>query len=162
MAAASVAGRQGEARVVGWPSSPAASGRQESGPKGGPVAQSSSTAVVVALSSDVPERGRTVVEVDGTEIGVFRLGGELHAYDNYCAHAGGPVCQGMLIHRVVEVLDDDQRSLGDFYSDSELHIVCPWHGYEYDVATGEHPADPRIRLRPHRVEESGGEIVVYL
>lgn len=130
--------------------------------KGGDMAQSSGTAVVVALAGDIPERGRTVVEVDGAEIGIFRLNGTLHAYGNYCAHAGGPVCQGMLIQRVVEALDGEHRSLGDFYSKTDLHIVCPWHGYEYDVATGEHPADPAIRLRAYDVEESGGEVTVYL
>ena len=50
---------------------------------------------------------------------------------------------------------------GDHFSD-ELHIVCPWHGYEYDVRTGEHPADPRARLRPIEVEERDGEILVRL
>ena len=120
------------------------------------------TAVVVALSSDIPERGRTVVEVDGAEIGIFRLDGKLHAYANYCQHAGGPVCQGMLIERVVEALDDANRSLGDFFSETDLHIVCPWHGYEYNVATGEHPGNPRIRLRSYEVDESEGEVVVHL
>lgn len=126
------------------------------------MTSSSGTAVVVALSSDIPERGRTVVEVDGAEIGIFRLEGKLHAYGNYCAHAGGPVCQGMLIERVVEVLDEANRSQGDFFSESDWHIVCPWHGYEYNVATGEHPGDPRIRLRAYEVEESDGEVVVHL
>ena len=126
------------------------------------MAGSSGTAVVVALAGDIPERGRTVVEVDGAEIGIFRLNGELHAYENYCAHAGGPVCQGMLIQRVVEALDAESKSLGDFYSETDLHIVCPWHGYEYNVATGEHPVDPRIRLRSYDVEESEGEVIVHL
>jgi nitrite reductase/ring-hydroxylating ferredoxin subunit len=126
------------------------------------LAGSSGTAVVVALAGDIPERGRTVVEVDGAEIGIFRLNGTLHAYENYCAHAGGPVCQGMLIQRVVEALDDQHRSLGDFYSETDLNIVCPWHGYEYDVATGEHPGYPTIRLRSYDVEESGGEVIVHL
>ena len=73
----------------------------------------------------------------------------LYAWENRCAHAGGPVCQGKLMNRVVERLDAGKRSLGDDFSD-ELHIVCPWHGYEYDVRTGEHPADSRLRLRQHR------------
>jgi len=40
--------------------------------------------------------------------------------------------------------------------------VCPWHGYEYDIRTGEHPADARLRLRGIDVEERGGEILVRL
>lgn len=116
--------------------------------------------VVVALSADIPERGRAVVDVGGREIGVFRFKGHLHAYGNYCAHAGGPVCQGMLINRVVEVLDEERRSLGDRFSEKDLHIVCPWHGYEYNVETGEHPADARIRLTSYPVYERDGEVIV--
>jgi nitrite reductase/ring-hydroxylating ferredoxin subunit len=117
--------------------------------------------IVVALSEDVLEGGRVVVDVEGVEVGIFRLEGRLFAWENRCAHAGGPVCQGTLMRRVVERLDDGRRSLGDDFG-SELHIVCPWHGYEYNVRTGEHPADPRARLRRFEVEEQGGEILVRL
>jgi nitrite reductase/ring-hydroxylating ferredoxin subunit len=118
--------------------------------------------VVVAMSTDVPERGRVVVDVSGREIGVFRFRGKLYAYANYCAHAGGPVCQGMLINRVVEMLDDEHRSLGDRFSERDLHIVCPWHGYEYNVETGEHPASNQIRLTPYPVYERDGEVIVEI
>ena len=118
-------------------------------------------AIVVGLKEDVLEGGRVVVDVDGVEIGIFRLDGELYAWENRCVHAGGPVCQGRLMNRVVERLDAEKRSLGDDFSD-ELHIVCPWHGYEYDVRTGEHPADPNARLRGVEVEEREGEILVRL
>src|SRR5215213_4604173 len=106
-------------------------------------------AIVVAVKEDVLEGGRVVVD------------GRLYAWENRCAHAGGPVCQGKLMNRVVERLDAGKRSLGDDFSD-QLHIVCPWHGYEYDVRTGEHPADSRLRLRRVDVEEQEGEILVRL
>ena len=118
-------------------------------------------AIVVAVKEDVLEGGRVVVDVDGVEVGIFRIGGRLYAWENRCVHAGGPVCQGKLMNRVVERLDRGKRSLGDDFSD-ELHIVCPWHGYEYDVRTGDHPADSRLRLRHIAVEEREGEIVVRL
>jgi nitrite reductase/ring-hydroxylating ferredoxin subunit len=117
--------------------------------------------IVAAMTEDVLEGGRVVVDVEGTEIGIFRIEGQLYAWENRCAHLGGPVCQGVLMNRVVERLDPEQRSLGDDFGD-ELHIVCPWHGYEYDVRTGEHPADPAARLRQIEVEERGGEILVRL
>jgi nitrite reductase/ring-hydroxylating ferredoxin subunit len=117
------------------------------------------TAIVVALTEDVLEGGRVVVDVDGVEIGIFRVDGRLHAWENRCAHLGGPVCQGVLMNRVVERLDGERRSLGDDFGE-ELHIVCPWHGYEYDVRTGRHPSDPGARLRAIEVEEREGEILV--
>jgi nitrite reductase/ring-hydroxylating ferredoxin subunit len=120
-----------------------------------------SEAVVVAVKEDVLEGGRVVVDIEGVEVGIFRVDGQLYAWENRCAHAGGPVCQGKLMNRVVERLDSGKRSLGDDFSD-ELHIVCPWHGYEYDVRTGEHPADSGVRLRRIEVEEHEGEILVRL
>ena len=119
------------------------------------------TAIVAALSEDVLEGGRIVVDIEGVEIGIFRLGGRLYAWENRCVHAGGPVCQGKLMNRVTERLDAERRSLGDDFAE-ELHIVCPWHGYEYNVRTGEHQADARLRLRGVEVEEREGEILVRL
>ena len=73
-------------------------------------------AVDVGASEDVPERGRLVVEIGGpagpVALGVFRFGGRLHAWENRCAHQGGPACQGRIVSRVRERLDDEQRSLG--------------------------------------------------
>ena len=115
--------------------------------------------VVVALSEDVPDGGRVVVEVNGTEIGIFRINGALRAYANSCPHVGGPVCQGLMIHRVVERLDDRLRSVGDDFSD-DMNIVCPWHGYEFDLATGRHCGRRSIRLISYPVSERGGEVVV--
>lgn len=117
--------------------------------------------IVAAMTEDVLEGGRVVVEMGGLEIGIFRLDGQLFAWENRCVHAGGPVCQGTLMNRVTERLDSERRSLGDDFAD-ELHIVCPWHGYEYDIRTGEHPADSRLRLRRIEVEEREGEILVRL
>ena len=124
------------------------------------MTEASTVAIVVGRSADLPEGGRVVIDVDGFEVGIFRVDGRLHAWENRCAHHGGPVCQGMLIHRVIERLDGEKQSLGDDYSAS-LNIVCPWHGYEYDVCTGMHPGDA-ARLTAVAVTEREGNIVVEL
>jgi len=117
--------------------------------------------IMVGELREFAEGGYRVLRVDDFEFGIFRQGGRLTAYENYCPHDGGPVCQGTLMNRVTERLDSERRSVGDDFAD-ELHIVCPWHGYEYDVRTGEHPADSRLRLRSIEVEEREGEILVRL
>ena len=43
-----------------------------------------SDAIVVGMREDVLEGGRVVVDVDGIEIGIFRLDGELYAWENRC------------------------------------------------------------------------------
>ncbi len=43
---------------------------------------------------DFQEQDRRIITQDGLEIGVFRVNGAFYAYQNQCAHLGGPVCQG--------------------------------------------------------------------
>lgn len=102
--------------------------------------------VFVAALDDVPDRGRLVVSHNDLEIGIFRLGDEVHAWQNRCAHQGGPVCQGRLFPKVLETLGEDRTVLGMRYSDDDLHIVCPWHGYEYNVRTGRNSGHPSLHL----------------
>lgn len=124
---------------------------------------SSAQDVDVAASEDVPERGRLVVEIDGTTtVGIFRFGGRLYAWENVCAHQGGPACQGRIVSRVRERLDAEQRSLGMRFDEDTMHVVCPWHGYEYDVTTGRHPGVPGASLRSFPVTEAEGRIRVSL
>lgn len=126
------------------------------------TANASEVSIVVAKSEDIPEGGRLVVDVGGMELGIFRVRGRLCAYENYCAHRGGPVCQGMVIGRVEEILDEEKQTIGERFSEHQIHIVCPWHGYEYDLETGRHPGDPTVRLKEHVVAEREGEISVRL
>ena len=125
--------------------------------------QPTTRAVDVAGSQEVPERGRLIVEI-GTEppltLGIFRFRGELRAYENVCAHQGGPACQGRILSRVRERLDDGKASRGLEFDPDTMHLVCPWHGFEYDVTTGAHPVRPDFALRSFPVEESEGRIRV--
>ena len=116
--------------------------------------------VLVARSDQIEEGGRLVLAVDSLEVGIFRVGGELHAYENRCPHAGGPVCQGTIIDGVKEVLDDSRRSLGQTWDENDPRIVCPWHGYEFSLKTGSFPTLPEVQLRRIQVEEEGGDVYV--
>jgi len=116
--------------------------------------------VFVGASDRVPEGGRLVVDVGEKTIGIFRVEGKLYAWENICAHQGGPVCQGKIIPRVTEVLDAGGESRGFAFDESHLHIVCPWHGFEYDIKTGVHPGRPAARLIRVAVEEAGDGIYV--
>jgi nitrite reductase/ring-hydroxylating ferredoxin subunit len=105
-------------------------------------------------------RDRKVIVANGREIGVFRLGESFYAWENQCPHAGGPVCQGRIMKRVEERIGPEGRSLGFRFSRSQINIVCPWHGYEYDIRTGRHQGNPAVRLNPVKVKLRQG--VVYL
>jgi nitrite reductase/ring-hydroxylating ferredoxin subunit len=119
--------------------------------------------VLVARSEDLPEQGRLVVDIDNKlTIGIFRLDNQLYAYANACTHSGGPVCQGRILPGVVEVLDSAKTMHGQNWDTSDMHIVCPWHGYEYSIKTGRHAGDPSIRLRSFPIHEAQGDIYVEL
>jgi len=120
------------------------------------------TEVVVGQVSAFPETGRLVIEVDGVEVGVFRRNGQFSAYENVCPHMGGPVCQGKIIGRVEERIADDKTSRGFAFSPDRTNIVCPWHGYEFDIATGQHQGNPRMRLRALKIDVVDGDLIVTL
>src|SRR5437870_9086165 len=52
--------------------------------------------VMVSALNDLPEGDHKVFALDTIEVGIFRLGDQVLAYENVCPHAGGPVCQGKI------------------------------------------------------------------
>lgn len=97
--------------------------------------------------ADFADGDHRVMEVGDIEIGVFRLGKKVVAYKNECPHYGGPVCQGKIFHQTEEQLGPDKTSRGLRFA-ATRNIVCPWHGYEFNLETGCHPGDPRVKLEP--------------
>ena len=61
-----------------------------------------------------------------------------------------PSGEGMLIGKVEAVLDDETSASARSVLDERDPLVCPWHGWEYDIETGECAANRRIRLAPLR------------
>ena len=127
-----------------------------------PSDASAPTRHLAARSDSIPEQGRLVLDIGDRTVGIFRVGGKLFAYENICPHMGGPVCQGLAIPAVREVVDERQVSRGYRFDESEMRIVCPWHGYEFAIETGSHPAKPSIRLTRVAVEEKGGDVYVTI
>jgi nitrite reductase/ring-hydroxylating ferredoxin subunit len=115
--------------------------------------------VALGALADIADGDHRIYKVGALEVGVFRVGEKIVAWENRCPHAGGPVCQGKIYRKVEEVLGADRKSLGLRFG-ATPQIVCPWHGFEFDIATGRHPGDPKVRLRPVPVSVRGGTIYV--
>lgn len=77
---------------------------------------------------------------DGRELAVFNVGGEVHCTDNMCLHVKGPLGQGHL--------------------DGET-VTCPWHGWQFNVRTGECLDVPGRRLGLHPARFHGGRVQVH-
>ena len=116
--------------------------------------------VNIGSASEFADPGRKIVGFGNFEVGVFKLDGEFYAYLNLCPHMGGPVCQGKMIAKVEEIIADDRTSRGMAFSKTKLHVVCPWHAFEFDIRTGVHPGNARMRLRKINVALSGGDVIV--
>ncbi len=118
--------------------------------------------VFIGKAEEFADRDRRIVAHGDQEIGVFRVSGKFYAYENNCVHQGGPICQGQIRERVVEALAADKTSLGLQYDTATLHLVCPWHGYEFDIKTGRHPGRRDVRLKNYEVKLKGDDVFVVL
>lgn len=97
--------------------------------------------VKVAFAHEIPpDTGRTV-EVEGIWIAVFNVEGKFYAVDNSCPHAGGPLGEGKLCGTEVE---------------------CPWHGWKFDVTSGERVGNPNFQVTCCEVRVQGDEIQIAI
>src|SRR3954468_8258771 len=118
--------------------------------------------VNVGPASSFSDPGRKLIESGGVEVGVFKLGGEFFAYENVCPHIGGPACQGKIIAKVEESVQPDRTSTGMEFSKTKMNVVCPWHGFEFDIRTGRHHGNARYRLKSIKVRVEDGAVIVSL
>jgi 3-phenylpropionate/trans-cinnamate dioxygenase ferredoxin subunit len=110
---------------------------------------------VVAAADEIPPGGRKIVEVGGRSIGVFNLGGEYFALRNRCPHQGGPLCEG----RVWGAIEADRPGELRYSRGGEI-LACIWHGWEFDIRTGQSWCDPaKLRVRRYDVDVEPGELV---
>ena len=110
----------------------------------------------ICSTDELAEGERLLKQVRGREIAVFHTRGEYVAVANYCVHAGGPVCEGRLSGTVSA---DSDRWDWEWEREDEI-LTCPWHGWEFDVFTGEFLSDDRYRLVTYDVEIEDGDLFV--
>ena len=111
---------------------------------------------VVATVDDIPPGQRMLVKVGGREIGIFNVGGEYFAVSNRCPHEGASLCKG----RIVGLVESSEPGSYQFSRRGEL-LRCPWHGWEFDIRTGQSYCDPkRFRARAYPVNVEPGASVV--
>ncbi len=117
--------------------------------QGCPWFNASTVKFVVSPLDEFPPDTRRIVRVGGREIGVFRIADRFYAMRNRCPHQGGPLCAGRVFPLIVS--DEPGRVRLD---ETRPTVVCPWHGWRYELATGRSyaPGDPAARAYPVTVE----------
>ena len=97
--------------------------------------------VRVASINDLPPGECREVELEGRLVALFHVDGRVYALDGVCPHAGGPLGDGMLEGTVV---------------------TCPWHGWQFDVTTGQNTYNPACVQRRYEVKIEGDEILLEM
>lgn len=108
--------------------------------------------VRVCLTSDIPEGGRKIFDIDGVSIGIFHVKGRFYALLNRCPHLGAPLCKG----RITGLLTAESEESITLEREGEV-LRCPWHGWEFDITDGRSVFNPhRVRARsfPVSIEEA--------
>ena len=96
----------------------------------------------VARLDDLPAGQPTLVEAENTRIVLVRVADAVYACDDICGHHGGPLSEGRL---------------------SGTRLSCPWHGWMYDVRTGECMMPSRGgRIPSYAVRVDAGDVWVNL
>jgi nitrite reductase (NADH) small subunit len=95
--------------------------------------------VKVGSLSKLPAGSVVEALVGNGTYAVCNAGGEIHALDGICPHAGGPLGQGAL-HGTT--------------------LVCPWHAWEYDCRTGANEMDDGFMVAKVPVKIDGDDILI--
>ena len=94
----------------------------------------------ITPSAEVEAGKARLVQVAGLELGIFRVGSEYRAYRNVCPHAAAPIAGGRVTGAILR---------------------CPWHGWEFDLRTGELLGNPACQLQGYPVEVEGDRLFVW-
>jgi nitrite reductase (NADH) small subunit len=110
----------------------------------------------VCAVEELPPGTSRIVEAGGRSIGVFNVNGRLHGLLNRCPHGGAPLCRGL-----VTGMSSGDGPGSPVTWDREGEIVrCPWHGWEYEIATGETVTKPTLRVKTFQVRVEAGRVVL--
>jgi len=111
---------------------------------------------VVGTVDQIEPGSHKIVEVGGRSIGIYNVNGEYFALLNRCPHQAGPLCKGNTYGFL------KSGAVGEYeYSRPGEIVRCPWHGWEFDVRTGQSWFDPvQVRVRRYEVTVTPGAEIV--
>lgn len=111
---------------------------------------------VVAAAGDMPPGSRKLVELEGRRIAIFNVDGAFYALLDRCPHQGGSLCGGKLIG----LLESEEPGHYHYTRRDEI-LRCPWHGWEFDLRTGQSYCEPaRVRTKTYKVVTQAGRELV--
>ena len=111
---------------------------------------------VVARVDEVKPGDRKLVDVGGRPVALFNLNGEFFAIGDKCPHEAGSLCKG----KIVGLAEADMPGEYRLSRPGEV-IKCPWHGWEFDIRTGQSYCEPsQVRVRAYDASVAHGDEVL--
>lgn len=95
--------------------------------------------VKMATLEELPPGSSKEVEHDGRIFALFNVDGRIAAIDGICPHQGGPLAEGTL---------------------QDAIVTCPWHGWQFDVRTGQNTLGGRLKQPVYEVKVEGRDVLV--
>lgn len=97
--------------------------------------------VPIAKAADLPPGSCGEFVAGDRIVALFNVAGHFHALDGICPHQGGPLGKGALAGCIV---------------------TCPWHGFQFDVTTGQHQTSKSLAQATFPIKVENGEILVEI
>jgi nitrite reductase/ring-hydroxylating ferredoxin subunit len=112
---------------------------------------------VGAVDEFMPDKLR-IISVNDREVGVLSWQGRWYALRNICPHLGAPLCTGP----VRPLLTQESVTSKDLTVELDRPVImCPWHHWEFDIASGV-SVTGRERVKTYRVEIEEGRVKLDL
>lgn len=109
---------------------------------------------IVGRAKDLPPGSRKLIDVAGTSIGVFNVNEQFFALRSSCPHQGAPLCRGKVTGTTIA-----EKPFEIQYGREGEIIKCPWHGWEFDITSGQSVFNPhKVKVRTYEVTVEGPEI----
>lgn len=97
--------------------------------------------VEACRTEEIPEKRALIRTISGERVAIFKYDGKISAVSNVCQHQNGPLGEGRI---------------GD-----DGCITCPWHGFQYEPATGASPPPFTEKVPTFRVKVEDGKVFVH-
>ena len=118
--------------------------------------------IVVAKAAEIPEGGRKIIVPfrGRAGIGIFNVHGRYYALRNICPHKRGPLCTGEVSgHSSAQAPPSVTGGFVGYEREGEI-LRCPWHAWQFDIATGQCLVDPDARVKTYPILVDGDDLIV--
>jgi nitrite reductase (NADH) small subunit len=115
------------------------------------------TKIAACKTIDVVPGKQRIVTLGKYPVGIFNVDGSYFAMLNVCPHRGGALCEGAQCGTALPI---DRYEF--IYGRKDGLVRCAWHGWEFDIRTGQCLGAPTVKARTFPTSVENGEVFVHI